>query len=110
MSASNQRAEWVGHIEDHHADGVTALAAQRARELVGAVSELLRGALDLLFGRGRDIAGQGRVIQHDRHGRRRESAFLRHITYGDHRYGYPAADIAGGNLRLFCLFRLPQLA
>ena len=51
-AAQHQRAVGIGHVEDHDADGVAALAAQRAGKLVGAIAQLFRGALDALLGYG----------------------------------------------------------
>src|SRR5215467_3417095 len=84
-AAENHRTEGVGHVEDHDADGVAALAAERAGELVGTVSEPLGGAFDALLSDGRDVARQRCVVQDDRHRGRGEAAFLRHITNGYHR-------------------------
>ena len=84
-AAQDQRAVRVGHVEDHDADGVAALAAQRAGELVGTVSELLGGALDAFLGDGRDVARQRRVVQDDGNRGRGKSALLRHVTNGHHR-------------------------
>ncbi len=83
-AAKNQGAERVGHVEDHDADGMAALAAQGAGELVGAVSELLGGALDALFGDSRNVARQGRVVQDNGNGGGGESAFLSHVANGHH--------------------------
>src|SRR5215472_6114971 len=84
-TAENHGAERVGHVEDHDTDGVAALAAERTGELVGAVSELLGGAFDALFGYSRDVTRQGRVVQDDGHRGRGEAAFLRHIANGHHK-------------------------
>src|SRR4029077_16076888 len=59
-AAEDHGSERVGHIEDHDADCVATLAAQRAGKLVGTVSEFLRGALYFFLGGGGDVAGQGR--------------------------------------------------
>ena len=48
-TAKDHRTERIGHVEDHDADRVTALAAQRTRKLVRAISELLRRPLDAFF-------------------------------------------------------------
>jgi len=83
-AAQHQRAIGIGHIENHDADGVAALAAQRSCELIGAVAKFFGGALDALFSDGGDIARQWRVIQNDRHRGGGETALLRYITNGDH--------------------------
>ena len=83
-AAENQRAVGVGHVEDHDADGVAALAAQGAGELVGTVAEFFGGALDFFLGDGRDVAGERRVVQDNRDGGGRKTALLRHIANRNH--------------------------
>jgi tetratricopeptide (TPR) repeat protein len=83
-AAQHQRAVGVGHIENHDADGMAALAAQGAGELVGAISQLFGGALDALLGDRWDIARQRRVIENDGNGGGGETAFLRYVANSDH--------------------------
>ena len=84
-AAQNQRAIGIGHVEDHDADRMAALAAQRPGKLVGAVAELFRGTLDALFGRRGNVSRERSVVQHDRDRGGGESALLGYITNCDHR-------------------------
>src|SRR5581483_306434 len=82
--AQDKGAKGIGHVENHHSHGVTALAAQRPGKQVGAVTQALGGTLNtLLRGRGY-VTGQGRVVQNDGDGGRRETTLLGHIADGDH--------------------------
>ncbi len=56
-AAQDERAVGVGHVEDHHAHGVTAATAERAGEEVRAITELSGGALDTGLGRIGNVAG-----------------------------------------------------
>ena len=76
----NQRAERIGDIEHHHADGMVALGAKKPGDQLGSVSKLFGGPLDAVFGGSRNIARERRIIQDDRNSRCGNLAFLRHIS------------------------------
>src|SRR6202034_3598361 len=91
-ATENESTERIGHVKNHDSDRMAALAAQGARELVGPVPELLRRALNALFGDGRNVAGQWRIVEHDRNRGRREPAFLGHVPNGHHRILAPEPE------------------
>lgn len=64
-SAQDQSAIRVGHVKDHDADGMTALAAERTSEKVGAIAELFGRDFDSFLCRRRDVAGERSIVQDD---------------------------------------------
>ena len=83
-AAENQSAVGIGHVEDHDADGVAALAAQGAGKQVGTVAELLGGAFDAFLGGVGDVAGQRSVVQNNGNGGGGEAALFGDVADGDH--------------------------
>src|SRR6266403_1145010 len=68
FDASQDRgAERVGNIEEHDADAVASLAAQKSRHRIRPVAEFLRYVLNALFRRRRNVTRQWRVVQHNRY-------------------------------------------
>src|SRR6267143_4701980 len=85
FDASQDRgAERVGNIEEHDADAVASLAAQKSRHRIGPVAEFLGYFLNAFFCRWCNVARQRRVVQHNRDRSRRKAAGLCDIP---HRYG-----------------------
>src|SRR5712692_699774 len=85
FDASQDRgAERVGNIEEHDANAVASLAAQKSRHRIRPVAEFLGYFLNALFCRWCNVARQRRVVQHNRDRSRRKAAGLSDIP---HRYG-----------------------
>jgi len=84
-SAQYQRAVGIGHVENHDADRVAALAAQGTSKLIRPVPQALRGAFDFLFGGGRNVAGKRRIVEDDGDRGGRKSALFGDISNRDHR-------------------------
>src|SRR5271156_3676586 len=64
-AAEDQRVIRVGDIEHHDADSAIAFGAEEARDDFGAIGEFFGRAFDAVFGGGRNVAGEGRVIEDD---------------------------------------------
>src|SRR6266850_433253 len=85
FDASQDRdAERIGNIEEHDADAMASLTAQKSRHRIRPVTKFLSHFLNALFCRRRDVTRQRRVVQHNRNRSRRKAAGLRDIP---HRYG-----------------------
>ncbi len=83
-AAENQGAVGIGHVEDHDADGVAALAAQGAGKKVGTIAQFLGSAFDAFLGGGGNVAGQRSVVENDGDGGRGEAALLGDVANCDH--------------------------
>src|ERR1700722_594100 len=79
----DQRAERIGDVRNHDADGVTSAAAQRASGGVWTVAKFARDSADMLFGAGGDITGEWRFVEHEGDSRGGESTGARNIGEGD---------------------------
>ncbi len=75
----------VGDVENHHADGAIAFGAEETRDDFRAIGEFFGGAFDAVFGGWRNVARERRVIENDRDGGGRHTAFLRNIAQRDDR-------------------------
>src|ERR1700677_5079775 len=82
-AAEDQGAIRVGDVEDHYADGAVAFGAEEARDDFWAIGKFFCGALDAVFGGGRDVAGERGVIEDDGDGGGRHAAFQRHVAQGN---------------------------
>jgi hypothetical protein len=75
----HQRSVALGDLRHQHADGQRVAAAQRPRQHVGPVVEVLGGGEDALLGGLGDGLGRGRAIENTRDSRRRQAKVV-----GDH--------------------------
>src|ERR1700741_1381996 len=82
-AAEDRRAEWVGDVEDHYADNVGTLAAQRTREGVRAITQAAGGGYDARFRVRGNIAREGSVVQHNGDGGGRIAALPGYVADGD---------------------------
>src|SRR5258708_22140747 len=87
-TAQNLGAIRIRDIENNHADGVTALAAQGAGKQIGTISQFFRYLPDAGARLWRDALGSGPVIQYHRNGSDREPAFSSNIANGDHQSSF----------------------
>src|SRR5580704_2302464 len=91
-ATKNQSAVGIGHVEDHNADGVAALAAEGAGKEVGTVAEFLSSAFDAFFGAGGNVAGQRSIIENDGDSSGGEPALFGDIANCDHGAFHGAPD------------------